>query len=90
VERLVADADEIGIARLFAFTYVPGFFEKLGFRLASHAELPHKVFSDCLNCPKFNACDEVAVIRDLKPMSEAPQAGPMSRPMPVGPLPRLV
>jgi amino-acid N-acetyltransferase len=88
-QRLIDDADGLGIARLFAFTYVPGFFAKMGFRGAEHSELPHKVFGDCMNCPKFSACDEVAVIRDLRPMKEYAQ-GPLSRPLPKGPLPRLV
>ena len=42
-ERLLQDADALLIPRVFAFTYVPGFFEKLGFRVVDHAELPHKV-----------------------------------------------
>src|SRR5262249_43330281 len=31
VDALVVDARRLGIPRLFAFTYVPGFFEKMGF-----------------------------------------------------------
>ena len=89
VQRLIDDADQLGIARLFAFTYVPDFFARMGFRRAEHSELPHKVFGDCMNCPKFSACDEIAVIRDLRPMKEYSQ-GPLSRPLPAGPLPRLV
>jgi amino-acid N-acetyltransferase len=27
--------------------------------------LPHKIWSDCLNCVKFPECDEVAVMREL-------------------------
>lgn len=66
VERLVEDAHELGVARLFAFTYVPGFFEKLGFAVVEHGSLPHKVFNECLNCPKFNCCDEIAMLRVLR------------------------
>ena len=32
-ERLIEEARELGIAKLFAFTYVPGFFEKQGFQV---------------------------------------------------------
>ncbi|KPK02509.1 MAG: acetyltransferase, partial [Nitrospira bacterium SG8_35_4] len=28
-------------------------------------DLPHKVWGDCLKCPKFPDCDEVAVIKRL-------------------------
>ena len=66
VEHLVVEAEEMGIPRLFAFTYVQGFFEKMGFRVVQHGDLPHKVFGDCLNCPKFTACDEIAMERVLR------------------------
>ena len=65
-ERLIEEAEELGIARVFAFTYVPGFFERLGFAVVQHSELPHKVFNDCMHCPKFSACDEIAMLRVLR------------------------
>ncbi|MEY4673448.1 MAG: hypothetical protein RL148_1232 [Planctomycetota bacterium] len=65
VEALVADAKRLGIPRLFAFTYVPGFFAKVGFVNCAHEDLPHKVFNDCTHCPKFLACDEIAMTRVL-------------------------
>ena len=71
VDALIADAKRIGIARLYAFTYVPGFFEKMQFAIAEHEQLPHKVFNDCMHCPKFLACDEVAMTRSLDPEAEA-------------------
>ncbi len=64
-ETLIDEAQDLGIAKLFAFTYVPGFFDKLGFAVVEHDTLPHKVFQDCMNCPKFQACDEIAVERVL-------------------------
>ena len=89
VERLVEDADELGLAKVFAFTYVTEFFEKLGFSVVEHASLPHKVFQDCLNCPKFQSCDEVAVERVLRETTEEHIRGPLSRPIPGLPLPRV-
>ena len=88
-EALIAEADVLGIARVMAFTYVPGFFEKLDFQVVDHAALPHKVFNDCLNCPKFHACDEIAVLRVLREVEETPDRGPLSLPMPGRPLPRV-
>lgn len=82
-ELLIEDARELLIPRIFAFTYVPGFFEKLEFRIVDHSELPHKVFADCMNCPKFNACDEIAMVRELEKIDGTfPSAGPLSRPLP--------
>ncbi len=87
-EALIAEAETLGVARVMAFTYVPGFFEKLGFEVVEHASLPHKVFGDCLDCPKFHQCDEVAVLRILKLVDGAPERGPLSLPLPGHPLPK--
>ncbi len=65
VDALVADARQLGLPRLFAFTYVPGFFAKMDFTICQHEDLPHKVFNDCRHCPKFMACDEIAMTRVL-------------------------
>jgi amino-acid N-acetyltransferase len=65
VDALVKDALRLGIPRLFAFTYVPAFFGKMGFTICQHEDLPHKVFNDCTHCPKFLACDEIAMTRVL-------------------------
>ena len=87
VERIVRDAEELGVPTLFAFTYVPGFFEKLGFKIVPNESLPHKVFSDCMHCPKFMACDEIAMIRQLRPLDAQEEkarltAAPNSFPLP--------
>ena len=71
VDSVVAEANGMGIPRLFAFTYVQGFFEKMGFRVVQHGDLPHKVFNDCLHCPKFTACDEIAMERVLRETAPA-------------------
>lgn len=67
VESLVAEGDQLGLHSIFAFTYVPGFFHKLEFDLVDRAELPLKAWKDCLRCPKLQACDEISVIRRLRP-----------------------
>jgi len=51
---------------IFAFTYVPDFFRKLGFRQVDRGLLPLKVWKDCLACPKFQCCDEIAVFKALR------------------------
>jgi amino-acid N-acetyltransferase len=55
----------LGLATLFALTYKPAFFEKLGFRVVDKATLPHKVWTECIRCPKFPDCGEIAVVLDL-------------------------
>jgi len=59
------EARELGVSRVFALTAIPEFFGKLGFRLVEKAELPHKVWYDCVRCPKFPDCDEAPVVIDL-------------------------
>lgn len=58
-------AKEIGLKRLFSLTYQTDFFAKCGFKEIERDTLPHKVFGDCLNCPKAECCDEHAFIFDL-------------------------
>ncbi|MHC5063304.1 MAG: N-acetyltransferase [Planctomycetota bacterium] len=65
-EEMIREAEQLGLPRVFAFTYVPDFFHRMGFEVVEHASLPHKVFNDCLNCPKYQACDEIAVMKILK------------------------
>ncbi|HVP00193.1 MAG TPA: N-acetyltransferase [Bryobacteraceae bacterium] len=67
VETLEKEAREQDLHSLFAFTYVAGFFARLGFEEVERGELPLKAWKDCLRCPKFQACDEIAVLKRLKP-----------------------
>ncbi|MGA3185698.1 MAG: N-acetyltransferase [Bryobacteraceae bacterium] len=67
VEILEEEARAQGLYSIFAFTYVAGFFAKLGFEEVDRGELPLKAWKDCLRCPKFQACDEIAVLKRLKP-----------------------
>ncbi len=67
VESLEQEAQENDLEAIFAFTYAPGFFFKLGFSEVERGELPLKVWKDCLRCSKFQNCDEVPVLKRLKP-----------------------
>ena len=60
------EARSLGIRKVFTLTYVPGFFVRLGFEEVGKSTLPHKIWADCLKCPKFPNCDEVALIIDLQ------------------------
>lgn len=65
VERLVAEAEALGLDDVFALTLQPGFFGRLGFAPAAKENFPLKVWADCRNCPKLHACDEIAVVRKV-------------------------
>ena len=63
VEALEAEARQFGLHSIFAFTYVDRFFRKLGFVEVERGELPLKAWKDCLRCPKFQCCDEIAMVK---------------------------
>ncbi|MDH5509839.1 MAG: N-acetyltransferase [Nitrospinota bacterium] len=65
VRMALDEARRLGIAKAFTLTYVPRFFEKLGFREVDKSTLPHKVWGDCVRCHKFPDCDETGMILDL-------------------------
>lgn len=62
VRQCLAEAAELLVERVFVLTYQAGFFRKLGFAEVDKKELPHKIWTDCLNCIKFPDCDESALI----------------------------
>ena len=66
-DMIVAIDDEgkvVGVGeKYFTLTYKPGFFQKLGFQTITKEELPHKVWKECIDCPKFPNCDEIAMVR---------------------------
>lgn len=61
VRRLIEDGEKYGMKKVFTLTYKPEFFETLGFFRVTKDELPHKVWKDCIDCPKFPNCDEIAM-----------------------------
>jgi len=65
VGACVEEARSLGIGRVYALTYRPGFFEAVGFSKVPKESLPHKVWGDCLKCPQFPNCDEDAMIMEL-------------------------
>ena len=67
VEALVEEARQYDLGGIFAFTYVPEFFRKVGFHETERGVLPLKVWKDCVRCPKFQCCDEISMVRVLNP-----------------------
>jgi amino-acid N-acetyltransferase len=65
VETCLEEARSLGLKKVFTLSYVPGFFSKLGFKEVEKSVLPHKIWGDCLKCPKFPDCDETAMMIDL-------------------------
>ena len=66
VQYFLEEAKELGIERVFTLTYQVEFFEKCGFRVISKENMPHKIWKDCLNCPKFPNCDETLMVIEVE------------------------
>ena len=62
VKAAVAEAGGLGITRVFTLTLEEDFFGRLGFTRVPMESLPEKVWSDCVNCPKRDNCDEIAMV----------------------------
>ncbi len=62
VER---EARSLGVTRMFVLTYVPKFFEKLGYTITPLETLPQKIWAVCFQCVHYPDCKETALVRDL-------------------------
>jgi len=61
----LAEAQVLGAKKVFALTYAPEFFKKMGFKKIKHDALPHKIWAECINCCKFPNCQETALLKIL-------------------------
>jgi len=77
VRACLDEARRLGLPRVFALTYKPGFFEKLGFQLANVMSFPRKVWNECYRCPKFPSCNEIAVSIELSASHNGAQSLPI-------------
>ncbi len=69
VERARAD----GYDQICALTLSESFFNRCGFVTIDRWALSSKIWHECIYCPKFDACDEIAVLMNLTEPATAPQ-----------------
>lgn len=65
LEKLTEEARRQGIPKIMALTYAVDFFLRNGFTVVEKEIFPEKVWTDCVNCKKQHACDEIAVLKRL-------------------------
>jgi amino-acid N-acetyltransferase len=65
VEACLKEAKALKIKKVFCLTYVADFFRQFRFKKISRQKLPHKIWTECLQCPKFPHCDEQAMSLNL-------------------------
>jgi amino-acid N-acetyltransferase len=66
INQCMEDAKKLGVKKIFALSYVPEYFKKFGFKEVQKEKLPHKIWNECIKCPKFPNCGEIALLYQLK------------------------
>ena len=68
IEFTLKEARELGVKEeVLVLTYLPQFFEKLGFVEINKESIPeHKIWADCIKCIHFPVCNEIALVYRLK------------------------
>ena len=66
VTMLEEEAARCGVEKTFVLTFAPGFFGKLGYAETEKENFPHKIWADCVKCPHFPDCKEVAMIKTVR------------------------
>jgi amino-acid N-acetyltransferase len=69
-EACIGEARVLGVRTIMTLTYERAFFERLGFSVVDRQKLPLKVWSECIRCPKNQACDEIAMTLVLENVPE--------------------
>ena len=58
----ITEAEKLGAKEVLVLTYVPAFFEKMGFIEIDKESIPeHKIWADCIKCIHFPSCNEVSL-----------------------------
>jgi amino-acid N-acetyltransferase len=65
VQKCFEEGKKLGINRLFVLTYIPEFFEHMGFKRVDKELLPHKIWTECVKCYKFPDCGEVPLMIEI-------------------------
>ena len=83
VQELVQIATVRGYVQICALTLQEAFFEKLGFEVVDRWSISPKLWQECIYCPKFHHCDEIAVARNLtdSPVNQARAAQTAAAPL---------
>jgi amino-acid N-acetyltransferase len=67
VNALMKEAEAHCVTCVCLFTRIPKFFTSLGFQFADRNAIPDKLYKDCMNCPRINDCDEIAMYQGELP-----------------------
>ncbi len=65
IQKCFEDGKKLGVKKLFVLTYIPEFFEYMGFKRVDKELLPHKIWSECVKCHKFPDCGEIPLLIEI-------------------------
>jgi amino-acid N-acetyltransferase len=65
VDFMINESTELGIKHVVLFSLTEAPFTDLGFKVKTRSELPPKAWGECIRCPKYFRCDEMALVLDL-------------------------
>jgi len=65
VRKALDEAVELRLKQVFVLTFIPKYFSKFGFKFVDKSFLPHKIWAECIDCPKFPNCNEEAMVKEL-------------------------
>ncbi len=65
VKKCVSGMKRQGAKKIFALTYRPNIFTRMGFKIVHKELFPEKIWADCSKCPKKDKCDEIAVMMEV-------------------------
>ncbi|MBI9104559.1 MAG: N-acetyltransferase [Spirochaetales bacterium] len=65
VDAIIAEGKRLKLPKLITLTYQIEFFKKMGFQIGNKDSFPRKLWRECLECPKLEACDETAMFLDI-------------------------
>ncbi len=74
VQGLVIAARDAGYDKICALTLNEGFFNACGFETVDRWAITPKIWQECIYCSKFDKCDEIAVLMNLREPEAAPDA----------------
>jgi amino-acid N-acetyltransferase len=74
VDACWESAREVDVKSVFALTKAVPFFERCGYRQINKSELPQRIWNECVRCPSFPDCPEVALIRSVERDTAVPSS----------------
>ncbi len=72
VQYALDEAKKLGLQDVLVLTYLPEFFQKMGFVEIAKETIPeHKIWTDCIKCIHFPICNEASLMYTIDPKADS-------------------